>query len=41
MMDLSKFTSNKNILSEAIALSYINQVSSQILSFEKFQEKFY
>ena len=33
-MNLLKFTSNKNILSEVVALGY-NQVCSQILSFNK------
>ena len=34
IMNLLKFTSNKNILSEVVALGY-NQVCSQILSFNK------
>ena len=33
-MNLLKFASNKNILSEVVALGY-NQVCSQILSFNK------
>ena len=33
-MNLLKFTSNKNISSEVVALGY-NQVCSQILSFNK------
>ena len=33
MMDLLKFTSNKNILSEVATISY-NQVYSQILSIQ-------
>ena len=39
MMDFTKFTSNKNILSEVVALDY-NQVCSQTLSLSIYSSSF-